>query len=92
MNPHFKLSGRNCIQSAILKQMPFIIFFNGRLPVRDVFVNNEHDQFDPEFFFVCFKHTEFGGECVVSCYDSVIFRSYLQEYLEKIIISYTECL
>jgi len=49
MNPHFKLSGKNCIQSAILKQMPFIIFFNGRLPVHDVFVNNEHDLFDPEF-------------------------------------------
>ena len=51
------------------------------------------------FVFVCvwggvlihFKHTEFGGECVVSCYHSVIFRSYVLEYLEKIIISYTEC-
>jgi hypothetical protein len=52
MNPHFKLNGKNCIQSAILKQMPFIIFFNGQHPVRDVLVNSEHDQFDPEFFFV----------------------------------------
>lgn len=50
-------------------------------------MNSEHDQFDPEFCFVYFKHTEFGGECVVICYHSVIFRSDLQEYLEKIIIS-----
>jgi hypothetical protein len=54
-------------------------------------VNNEHDQFDPEFLYVYFKHTEFAGECVVSCYHSVIFRSDLQEYLEKIIISCTMC-
>jgi hypothetical protein len=47
--------------------MPFLfIFLNGRRPVRDLFVNNEHDQFDPELFFVCFKNTEFGGECVLS--------------------------
>jgi len=67
--------------------MPFIIFLMDDF----LFVNSE--QCDPEFFFflVHLKRTEFGGECVVSCYHSVIFRSYLQEYLEKIIISYTEC-
>lgn len=75
-----------------LNGMPFIfVFFSGRHPVRDSFVNNKHDQFDPEFFFVCFKHTEFGGECVLGCYHSVIFRSYVQQYLEKMIILYTEC-
>jgi len=42
----FELNGKNCIQSSILKQMPFIIFLTDDF----LFVNNEHDQFYPEFF------------------------------------------